>query len=253
MLGIISASLLILLYHLVVVKYCIRRVQRIAASRDGRMAVGDAPEPGTGVDEKVLATIPIVNYKATKVAEQDECAVCLGELEEGEVVRLLPACRHPFHVSCIDQWFMAHSSCPLCRSPVVAPPEASPPEAVEVGVVADVNEGSEVGSSGRDSSCDLLRPRTTDAAGATVERWPRGVVAGLSRSLSMDRSFLVVEVESEGRETTSSSSKAMLTRGGSCRDRPMMQLDRVSSKLLSSFSRLRMGGVGAGNGALLPY
>lgn len=45
-----------------------------------------------------------------------ECVVCLQELEDGDVVRVLPACRHFFHGSCIDTWLCAHSSCPVCRA-----------------------------------------------------------------------------------------------------------------------------------------
>ncbi|XP_037460374.1 E3 ubiquitin-protein ligase ATL41-like [Triticum dicoccoides] len=52
-----------------------------------------------------------------------ECVVCLQELEDGDVVRVLPACRHFFHGSCIDTWLRAHSSCPVCR----AEPESARP------------------------------------------------------------------------------------------------------------------------------
>ncbi|CAD6339295.1 unnamed protein product [Miscanthus lutarioriparius] len=44
------------------------------------------------------------------------CSVCLGALQVGETVRLLPVCLHLYHVECIDPWLDAHSSCPLCRS-----------------------------------------------------------------------------------------------------------------------------------------
>ncbi|KAG8075593.1 hypothetical protein GUJ93_ZPchr0006g42833 [Zizania palustris] len=45
-----------------------------------------------------------------------ECVVCLQELADGDVVRVLPACRHFFHGSCIDLWLRAHSTCPVCRA-----------------------------------------------------------------------------------------------------------------------------------------
>lgn len=45
-----------------------------------------------------------------------ECSVCLGAVREGEVVRRLPACKHVYHVECIDRWLAAHRTCPLCRS-----------------------------------------------------------------------------------------------------------------------------------------
>ncbi|EPS66911.1 hypothetical protein M569_07866, partial [Genlisea aurea] len=51
-------------------------------------------------------------------ASAAECAVCLAEFDESDVVRLLPKCNHSFHIECIDTWFRSHSTCPLCRSPV---------------------------------------------------------------------------------------------------------------------------------------
>ncbi|XP_062227632.1 E3 ubiquitin-protein ligase EL5-like [Phragmites australis] len=58
-----------------------------------------------------------------------ECVVCLQEMEDGDVVRVLPSCRHFFHGRCIDAWLCAHSSCPVCR----AHPE---PERARLGEVA---------------------------------------------------------------------------------------------------------------------
>ncbi|CAN6237711.1 unnamed protein product [Urochloa humidicola] len=43
------------------------------------------------------------------------CAVCLEDVEAGEMVRRLPACGHLFHVECIDMWLHSHVTCPLCR------------------------------------------------------------------------------------------------------------------------------------------
>lgn len=57
-----------------------------------------------------------------------ECVVCLSELEEGEMVRVLPTYKHYFHVKCIDMWLSTRSSCPMCR----AHPE---PEKVRLGLV----------------------------------------------------------------------------------------------------------------------
>ncbi|KAJ2399766.1 hypothetical protein GGI23_002452 [Coemansia sp. RSA 2559] len=44
-----------------------------------------------------------------------ECAICLEEINEGEVIRKLP-CPHVFHSACIDRWLLSQSSvCPLCK------------------------------------------------------------------------------------------------------------------------------------------
>ncbi|GFS30674.1 RING/U-box superfamily protein [Actinidia rufa] len=74
-----------------------------------------------GLNSYMMHSIPITQFK--KKSEEEElgqtntdCAVCLGEFEEGEWIKSLPNCSHVFHVACIDMWFQTHSSCPLCRS-----------------------------------------------------------------------------------------------------------------------------------------
>ncbi|KAG2649951.1 E3 ubiquitin-protein ligase ATL6-like [Panicum virgatum] len=45
----------------------------------------------------------------------EQCPVCLEDVEAGEMVRQLPACKHLFHVGCIDMWLESHRTCPVCR------------------------------------------------------------------------------------------------------------------------------------------
>jgi hypothetical protein len=40
-----------------------------------------------------------------------DCAVCLGEVENGETVRRMPSCQHVFHRECIDLWPCAAAAC----------------------------------------------------------------------------------------------------------------------------------------------
>ncbi|XWS12230.1 hypothetical protein CRYUN_Cryun37aG0071900 [Craigia yunnanensis] len=72
-----------------------------------------------GLDSKLLASLPVLMFRQEEFKGL-ECAVCLCELVEGEKARLLPKCNHGFHVDCIDMWFQSHSTCPLCRNPVVS-------------------------------------------------------------------------------------------------------------------------------------
>ncbi|RLN12952.1 hypothetical protein C2845_PM09G15160 [Panicum miliaceum] len=80
-----------------------------------------------GLGASAIAALPAYSYE--KKAGGDECAVCLGELQRGEVVKQLPACAHLFHDGCIDAWLRSHVTCPVCRSLV----DASPP--VAAGIV----------------------------------------------------------------------------------------------------------------------
>ncbi|GJM90747.1 hypothetical protein PR202_ga07056 [Eleusine coracana subsp. coracana] len=62
------------------------------------------------------------------------CSVCLEDVRGGEMVRQVPACRHVFHVECIDMWLHSHRTCPMCRcmiSPPLPSPKGSSPAAEE--------------------------------------------------------------------------------------------------------------------------
>ncbi|KAF9603775.1 hypothetical protein IFM89_037861 [Coptis chinensis] len=49
-------------------------------------------------------------------AEAAECAICLSEFVDGDGVRILPKCKHGFHVKCIEGWLSSQVSCPTCRT-----------------------------------------------------------------------------------------------------------------------------------------
>lgn len=71
-----------------------------------------------GLDLSILNTLPVFIYSTTAHDPLLECAVCLSEFENEEHGRVLPKCKHAFHVECIDAWFQFHSNCPLCRASV---------------------------------------------------------------------------------------------------------------------------------------
>lgn len=79
---------------------------------------GEEPERlwNVGLDSAILETLPMFLYKSQNFTDGLECAVCLSEFEENEKGRVLPNCRHSFHVDCIDMWFRSHSTCPICRT-----------------------------------------------------------------------------------------------------------------------------------------
>jgi hypothetical protein len=96
-----------------------RRSRWRSASRRRRVHfTGQEPArlQNVGLDPAILETLPMFLYKSQNFTDALDCAVCLCELEENEKARLLPNCRHSFHVDCIDMWFLSHSTCPLCRT-----------------------------------------------------------------------------------------------------------------------------------------
>ncbi|KAI3995509.1 hypothetical protein MKX01_007311 [Papaver californicum] len=75
----------------------------------------------SGIDKTLIESLPFFKFSTLKGSKQGlECAVCLSKFEDTEVLRLLPKCKHAFHINCVDQWLERHSSCPLCRHKVHA-------------------------------------------------------------------------------------------------------------------------------------
>ncbi|KAG1346769.1 RING-H2 finger protein ATL40 [Cocos nucifera] len=116
-----------------------RRTTSISLFRVGVAFAGPRDEPPkAGLDPSAITALPTFPYRRINnptndkndVSSGDECAICLTVIEEGEMVRLLPSCRHVFHVSCIDTWLSSNSTCPVCRAGVEPPPVAV---AVEMG------------------------------------------------------------------------------------------------------------------------
>ncbi|XP_027343873.1 RING-H2 finger protein ATL40-like [Abrus precatorius] len=95
-----------------------RQARRRAAIYQLSLTVAQAqsPEPpNTGLDPTLINALPVSPFKQQQ-QHVLECAVCLSVLEDGEMLRLLPNCKHSFHVACIDTWLASHSTCPICRT-----------------------------------------------------------------------------------------------------------------------------------------
>ncbi|XP_052180998.1 E3 ubiquitin-protein ligase ATL42-like [Diospyros lotus] len=75
----------------------------------------------SGIDKTVIESLPFFRFSSLRGSREGlECPVCLSKFEDIEILRLLPKCKHAFHVNCVDQWLEKHSSCPLCRQKVGA-------------------------------------------------------------------------------------------------------------------------------------
>jgi hypothetical protein len=89
-------------------------------------AAGGDVELEAGMDEAAISALPrVVVQGGDAAAAEASCAVCLGDYDRGDVLRVLPGCEHSFHRPCVDQWLRLRPSCPVCRTPP-APTAPSP-------------------------------------------------------------------------------------------------------------------------------
>lgn len=129
------ASLFLLVsYYLIIVKNCLnwyrRRTPQPQVGSDeefldeNRAPVIDHPIwyiNTIGLQPSVIDKITIFKYKTGDgMVEGTNCSVCLNEFQDDESLRLLPNCKHAFHIHCIDTWLRSHTNCPLCRSGIVS-------------------------------------------------------------------------------------------------------------------------------------
>jgi hypothetical protein len=109
--------------------------RRHGANAEANLATagnGDAARPGPvpplGLGPDDVAVLPTFTYhsaaaspdvlgtaNANATAAVDCCAVCLEELRDGALVRMLASCKHYFHAECVDVWLLSHATCPVCR------------------------------------------------------------------------------------------------------------------------------------------
>lgn len=80
-----------------------------------------------GLDAAAIASYPKVAFSSRATADADAmCSICLSEYRDGEMLRVMPECRHGFHVACLDAWLRRSGSCPVCRSSPIPTPNATP-------------------------------------------------------------------------------------------------------------------------------
>ncbi|KAJ0985106.1 hypothetical protein J5N97_003462 [Dioscorea zingiberensis] len=81
-----------------------------------------APRRNSGLSPALIDSLPAFRFSSLRCPSSKtsllDCAVCLSSFLPSDPLRLLPRCRHAFHLDCLDTWLSAHSTCPLCRSPV---------------------------------------------------------------------------------------------------------------------------------------
>lgn len=68
----------------------------------------------TGISQMTLSQLPVCEYVSSGTSGSEECQLCMGEYELGEMVMRLP-CLHGAHEECMSKWLHRSPQCPVCK------------------------------------------------------------------------------------------------------------------------------------------
>ncbi|XP_027352205.1 RING-H2 finger protein ATL67-like [Abrus precatorius] len=138
----IALAFLFLLSTLLLSSYLCCRAHRnrhrtTAATTDGLVlprvifvAEDDDAEPNVavGLDQSVINSYPRFQFSRDRDTTRNNttCSICLCEYKDSEMLRMMPECRHYFHLCCLDSWLKLNGSCPVCRNSPLPTPLSTP-------------------------------------------------------------------------------------------------------------------------------
>ncbi|XP_028091989.1 RING-H2 finger protein ATL40-like [Camellia sinensis] len=75
------------------------------------------PVIAQGFDPPVVESFPVLTFPIDGEVGFDitDCHICLEKFLQGDNVRVLPACRHIYHIDCIQTWLTRDTQCPDYR------------------------------------------------------------------------------------------------------------------------------------------
>lgn len=69
--------------------------------------------------DKVVNSLSKITYGHIRLEGQNECAICLMEFDDDQMVTPLSCdIRHYFHYECIQAWMKEKTLCPLCKAEI---------------------------------------------------------------------------------------------------------------------------------------
>ncbi|KAK7295153.1 hypothetical protein RJT34_18058 [Clitoria ternatea] len=102
------------------------RVMFVADDDDDEEAQNDG---AVGLDPCVINSYPRFQFSRERDSSGingTTCSICLCEYKDSEMLRMMPECRHYFHLCCLDSWLKLNGSCPVCRNSPLPTPLSTP-------------------------------------------------------------------------------------------------------------------------------
>ncbi|ERN04598.1 hypothetical protein AMTRI_Chr01g107930 [Amborella trichopoda] len=99
---------------------------RIIFVAEGEEDEGDEHSVVVGLDQNMINSYPKFAFSKASKGNEAMCSICLCEYKEGEMLRMMPDCRHFFHLCCVDAWLRLNASCPVCRTSPLPTPLSTP-------------------------------------------------------------------------------------------------------------------------------
>lgn len=96
------------------------------AENDDENPQNDDENTAIGLDQNVINSYPKFCYTKESIAKETTCSICLCEYKDSEMLRMMPECRHLFHLYCLDAWLKLNGSCPVCRNSPLPTPLSTP-------------------------------------------------------------------------------------------------------------------------------
>jgi len=132
---VLVVPILVLCNMMLLIRAVLNQVPVVRASNDRpRFEIGsssrvrNSPEtPATQTDLAAVLDDPELHGRARAgeeqinslppVIEEPKCTICQESMRADGDVKTL-ACRHEFHVECIDEWLDKNTTCPNCRATI---------------------------------------------------------------------------------------------------------------------------------------